>query len=80
VETRVQRWGNSLAVRIPRAFARQAGLQENAPVMLTLLEGKLLIEPVVARRFTLEALLAGVTEQNAHAEVDFGSATGQEVW
>ena len=80
METRVRRWGNSLGVRIPKAFAHEAGLQENAPITLSLVDGKLLIEPVLVVGFTLNDLLAGVTEQNVHAEVNTGPAVGAEVW
>jgi antitoxin MazE len=80
VNARVQKWGNSLAVRIPKSFAQQAGLAENAPAALSVVEGKLLIEPVASRTFTLDELLAGVTETNIHAEIPSGSATGQEAW
>ncbi len=80
METRVRRWGNSLGVRIPKAFAQEAGLQENAPITLSLVDGKLLIEPVPVVGFTLDELLAGVTEQNVHAEVNTGPAVGAEVW
>jgi antitoxin MazE len=80
METHIRRWGNSLAVRIPKAFAQQAGLQENAPITLSLVGGRLLIEPVLVVGFTLDELLADVTEQNVHAEVETGPAVGNEVW
>lgn len=78
--TRVQRWGNSLAIRIPKAFAQQAGLQERAPITLALVDGKVQIEPVMVDGFTLDALLAEVTEHNLHREVETGSITGNEAW
>jgi antitoxin MazE len=80
MKTRVQRWGNSLGVRIPKAFAQQAGLQENAPITVSLIDGKLLIERLGADSFTLDDLLAGVTDLNIHAEVATGPATGSETW
>lgn len=78
--TRVQRWGNSLGVRIPKAFAEQAGLQENAPITLSLSDGKLLIERLAADFYTIEELLADVNIVNIHAEVATGPATGSEAW
>ncbi len=80
MRTRVQRWGNSLAVRIPRSFAAELQLDHDSEVDLTLVDGKLAIMPVAPPTFTLDELLEGITEANRHAEVDTGSAMGQEVW
>jgi antitoxin MazE len=80
VRTKVQRWGNSLAVRIPRAFAREAQLGESTPVELTLVDGKIVLAAMPDPGPTLDELLAGVTEQNLHGELDTGSAVGNETW
>lgn len=79
-QARVQRWGNSLAVRIPKPFALEIGLEQNTLVTVSIAEGKLLLEPVVEPKYMLEQLLAGVTEDNLHREVETGSAVGNEVW
>ena len=78
--TRVQKWGNSLALRIPRAFAAEAGLQRETPVELSLANGKLVIAPVAKPKPTLKQLLAKVTKENLHHEVDTGPAMGNETW
>ncbi|MBM3166781.1 MAG: AbrB/MazE/SpoVT family DNA-binding domain-containing protein [Chloroflexi bacterium] len=80
MKTRVQKWGNSLALRIPKAFADEAGLQKETPVELSLADGKLVITPVAKPKLTLRRLLAKVTEENLHHEIDTGSATGNETW
>jgi antitoxin MazE len=80
METRIQKWGNSLALRIPQAFAADVGLLQDSPVELTLEEGRLVITPVRAGRFTLEDLLAGITPDNLHAEISTGAPMGKEVW
>jgi antitoxin MazE len=80
VRTRIQKWGNSLAVRIPRSFAVEAGLTEDVPVDLSLSEGRLVIEPVAEAGLTLDDLLAGVTDENLHREIEPGPALGNEVW
>jgi antitoxin MazE len=80
MKTRVQRWGNSLAVRIPRSFAAEAGLREDSAVELSLVEGKLVLRPLPQEPLTLDELLQGVTDQNLHGEWDTGPATGREVW
>jgi antitoxin MazE len=72
--------GNSLGVRIPKAFAQQAGLPENAPITLSLKDGMLLIERIAADSFTLDDLLAGISDLNLHAEVATGPAMGCETW
>jgi antitoxin MazE len=79
-QARVQRWGNSLAIRIPKPFALEIGLEQNTLVTVSIAEGKLLLEPVVEPKYTLEQLLAEVTEDNLHHEVDTGEAVGNEVW
>ena len=80
MRTKVQRWGNSLAVRIPKAFAEDMGLEEDTPVEIGVVEGDLVVSPPPARAFTLARLLAGVTEDNRHHEVETGPAVGGEVW
>jgi antitoxin MazE len=80
MKTRVQKWGNSLALRIPRAFARESKVVQGSAVELTVEEGRLVITPVRTASYSLKALLAGVTNQNLHTEIDTGPAAGQEVW
>lgn len=77
---RIQKWGNSLALRIPKVFAAEARLEQDKFVEVSLVEGKLIIAPAVEPAVTLDQLLAGVTEQNLHREIDFGPAIGNEVW
>jgi antitoxin MazE len=79
MRSQVQKWGNSLALRIPKSFAFEAGLRENGVVDLALVDGKLVITPQ-AEPLSLEALLAGVTADNLPGEQDFGGPAGNEVW
>ena len=80
MKTRVQKWGNSLALRIPKSFADEVGLRKETFVELSLADGKLVITPVTRPELTLKQLLAKVTEENLHREVDTGSAVGNETW
>lgn len=80
MRTKIQRWGNSLAVRIPKTFAEEAGLKNDSPVEMRLIEGGLLLEPSPVWAPSLDALLEGVTESNVHHEVDTGPAQGLEAW
>ncbi len=79
MRTRVQKWGNSLAVRIPKPFAEGAGLRPSSEVEVSLVKGEVRLSPV-RPRWTLRQLLAGVTKRNLHAEVDSGQAIGREAW
>ncbi|GAB1470311.1 AbrB/MazE/SpoVT family DNA-binding domain-containing protein [Chloroflexota bacterium] len=78
--TKVQKWGNSLALRIPKAFAVDAQLENDSFVEISLVEGQIIITPVIAPAWTLEDLLAGINKDNLHHEVDTGSPLGKEVW
>jgi antitoxin MazE len=78
--TKVQKWGNSLALRIPKAFAADAQLENDSLVEISLVDGQIIIKPVSGSNWTLEQLLAGVTEDNLHHEVDFGPSIGNEAW
>jgi antitoxin MazE len=80
MKTRVQKWGNSLALRIPKSFAVEAGLHANSHVELSLVEGTLVVQPVKAAPLKLEELLRGITEENRPGEWDTGPAVGKEVW
>jgi antitoxin MazE len=80
MKTRVQKWGNSLALRIPKSFAAEAGLQVDAAVELSLVGGKLVVQSLKPQPLTLDQLLRGVTEENLPGEWDTGPAVGKEVW
>ena len=78
--TRVQKWGNSLALRIPKSFAVEVGLQTDSSVEVSLADGKLVITPIAKSKLTLKQLLAQVTDENLHHEVETGPAQGNEAW
>ncbi len=80
MRTRIQRWGNSLAVRIPRPFADETGLEQGSEVDLTLHEGAIVVRPCRHSAASLDQLLAGITDANIHGEVDWGPAQGSETW
>ncbi len=76
----VQKWGNSLALRIPKPLADQAKITQGSLVEIKLVGNVLHIESIAPQEYTLEALLEGVTQDNLHEEVDTGDAQGKEVW
>lgn len=80
MKTRVQKWGNSLALRIPKSFANEVGIQRETSVEISLADGNLVITPVAKPKLTLKQLLSKVTKENLHHEVDTGSAVGNETW
>lgn len=76
----IAKWGNSLAVRIPQHLAKETNLTEGSQVQLVLIDGKLTIEPITRRRYSLEELIEAITPENLHTEIDSGVAVGNEVW
>ncbi len=80
MKTRVQKWGNSLALRIPKSYASEVGLKRDSPVEVTAEDGKIVIAPVARPQLTLKQLLAKVTPENLHHEVETGSVMGNEAW
>jgi len=78
MQTRVQKWGNSLGVRIPRGLAEQIGLGAGTEVNLTAKDGELVVKPAVPAPLSLDDLLAKVTTDNLHSPVDTGDAVGLE--
>ncbi len=80
MKTRVQKWGNSLGVRIPKAFADDLGLDHGSSIELVLRDGCLVLKPTALPRYELGNLLSRVTEDNCHGENDFGGPAGNEQW
>lgn len=79
MQARIARWGNSLAVRIPKAFAQELRLSEGTDIEITAEDGKVVVAPA-AKRYRLDELVAGITPENRHDETDWGDAVGKEVW
>ena len=78
--TKIQKWGNSLALRIPKAFAVDAQLENDSFVEISIVEGQIVITPVTTPSWTLEDLLEGVNKNNLHDEIETGSPVGNEAW
>ena len=72
MESRIGKWGNSLALRIPQTLATQLGLRLNSTVELASVEDKLVVTPVEPRVSELDALLAEITDANIHGEIETG--------
>ena len=78
--SRILKWGNSLAVRIPKVFADEINVAENTSIQMVLKEGALQITPVVETGWDLDDLLASVMDENLHGEWETGQAVGKEQW
>ena len=79
-ESTVSKWGNSLAVRIPLAIAKQASLGEGDSVTLSLeRDGGIILRPA-RRKYELSDLVARITAKNRHRETDWGRPQGEESW
>ena len=78
------KWGNSLALRVPKAFAQEIGAVVGKAANMEVRDGKLVVEIVKPnrrrRRYTLEQLVAGISPENRHRELEWGPPVGNEVW
>jgi antitoxin MazE len=79
MQTQIGRWGNSLAVRLPGAYAKDLGLKEGMELEISLANGGLFLRPP-PKEYSLEELVAGITPENLHEETDWGGAVGREAW
>lgn len=80
MKTRVQKWGNSLALRIPRPLAAGANVSAGTTVDIELRDGRLIVERTHAPHYDLDDLLAGIDTTNLHAETATGVPVGREIW
>ena len=79
MKSRISKWGNSLAVRIPKALGSEIELLEGSEVELSIQNGSIIITPV-SSNYHLEDLVQGITAENRHSETDWGEPKGAEVW
>ena len=80
MQTKIQKWGNSLALRIPKSFALNVNLKQNEMVDISIDTGKIIIAPIAQKEYSLKELLKGVSENNLHNEFDTGAPVGKEIW
>ena len=76
----VKKWGNSAAVRIPASVLEAAHLRLDQPIDVREEDGRVVIEPLRPVHYDIDALVAGITEENRHDTVDMGPQVGQEAW
>jgi antitoxin MazE len=80
MRTHIRKWGNSLALRIPKALAVEAGIEEECVVDVRLDGDGISVTAVRPGTYTLDGLLAGVTPDNVHGEIRTGRSVGREAW
>ncbi len=80
MQTKIKKWGNSLALRIPKSFALDANLRLNELVDLSIDKERIIITPIAEKEYSLDELLKGVSEDNLHGEFDTGVTVGKESW
>jgi antitoxin MazE len=76
--TKIQKWGNSLGLRIPKSFAREAAVEAGSTVDIAIEDGGLVVRPLRRPRYTLAELLREVNARNRHEEVSTGEPVGRE--
>ncbi len=76
---KVQKWGNSLGIRIPVSYAEQLNLKDGSEIEMELLGQEVILRPK-HKKLTLNELLSKITPENRHQEIDFGKAEGNETW
>ena len=76
----VQKWGNSLALRIPKSLAIDVDLHQGSVVELAVVKGEMVVKPKNERKLSLAQMLKRVTKKNLHAETAWGRPMGKEAW
>ncbi|HEV3078251.1 MAG TPA: AbrB/MazE/SpoVT family DNA-binding domain-containing protein [Gemmataceae bacterium] len=79
MKTQIGKWGNSLAVRIPGIYAKELGLKEGMELEISLAQDAITLRPG-QHEYSLDELVSGITEENRHAETDWGTPRGREAW
>ena len=80
MQAKIKKWGNSLALRIPKSFALNANLRQDELVDISIDKERIIIIPIGQKEYSLDELLAGVSEDNLHGEFDTGAPVGKEIW
>ena len=79
--TKVQKWGNSLAVRLPKELAKSLDLKSGTVVRFVKKGANVEMQPIsTVKQYSIEELLKGMTKKNLHSETDWGKPVGKEVW
>ncbi len=80
MKTKIKKWGNSLALRLPKTSIELLGLKENSSVVFDYDKNRIIIKPDQKREYTLNNLVSKITPNNKHKTVDWGKPVGKELW
>lgn len=78
MKTKAQKWGNSLAVRVPKGIVEQSGIREGDVLNIEVADESIVLIPQ-RRGYRLESLLKEIRKDNLHDEADFGAPRGREM-
>lgn len=80
MKAKIQMWGNSLALRIPKPFAKQVKIYEGANVDISIESEKIVISSAQEMDYSLDELLSKIDKNNIHDEISYGPPMGKEIW
>ncbi|OGQ34225.1 MAG: hypothetical protein A3F16_07750 [Deltaproteobacteria bacterium RIFCSPHIGHO2_12_FULL_43_9] len=80
MKSKLQKWGNSLAIRIPKTLSEEINVGRGSEVKLEVVDKKIIIEVVKETTYTLQNLLDCVNKDNIHSEIETGKPKGKELW
>lgn len=80
MQANIQKWGNSLAIRIPKILTEETGVSEGSSVEMTLENGKIILKPLHTNKYSLNDLLKKVNKNNLHDEINTNEPLGNEIW
>lgn len=80
MKTTAQKWGNSLAIRVPKSVAVQVGLKAQDDLDIEVRDGNVLLKPHLRRVYRLEDLVKRISPKNVHGEIDTSTPVGREIW
>lgn len=80
MKLQVQKWGNSLALRIPKSVAASSDIEQGTMVEVEVKGENIVLKPVRKKSYTLDEMLEGITKKNLHGEISTGKSQGREVW
>lgn len=82
--SKLQKWGNSLALRIPKSYAKEVKLDEGSKVKIKIEKNSIIISPVMKKKrkkkYNLEEMISQITPENRYNEIDFGPSVGKETF
>ncbi len=74
----LKKWGNSLALRMPKDIAKTLQVKDGSTLEMEVVDGALVLKPIQENH--LQTLVAQITDENLHQEIDTGKRVGNEAW